>query len=180
MKKGNRSVNQIENKDEGMHLLGNGIIWQSFRDKQHRTFDAKCAFKDFITFSWKNNNLGVCKSSELGPHLGRILLKRSLFSPIEKLLTSKSALHDSVYGSTENFAWSLVSCWACSQRPVFPDVFCTHHLLVKKMACSWILGWLQPSVSLMVCGFGLIWCICSRRAHSTESLNELVIVTRIL
>ena len=26
VKKGERGVNQIENKDEGMHLLGNGII----------------------------------------------------------------------------------------------------------------------------------------------------------
>ena len=26
VKKGERSVNQIENKGEGMHLLGNGII----------------------------------------------------------------------------------------------------------------------------------------------------------
>ena len=36
----------------------------------------------------------------MGPHLGRILLKRSLFFPIVKLLTSKSALQNSVYGST--------------------------------------------------------------------------------
>ena len=44
VKKGERSVNQIENKGEGMHLMGNGIIYHSFHDEQHRTFVAKCAF----------------------------------------------------------------------------------------------------------------------------------------
>ena len=39
-------------------------------------------FKDFIAFWWKLR-LEVRKSSKLGPHLGRILLKRSLFSHCE-------------------------------------------------------------------------------------------------
>ena len=39
--------------------------------------------------------MGVRISSKLCPHLGRILLKRTL-----KLFTSKSALQDSIYGST--------------------------------------------------------------------------------
>ena len=36
VKKGERSVNQIENKGEGMHLLGNDIIQQSYCEKSSR------------------------------------------------------------------------------------------------------------------------------------------------
>ena len=43
----------------------------------------------------------VRKSSKIGPHSGRILIKRCLFS-IVKLLTCKSALQDYVYRSTAN------------------------------------------------------------------------------
>ena len=52
VKKGERSVNQIEYKSGGMHLLGKGIIQQSYQDKQRTHFfsSQNMLFQDFLEF----------------------------------------------------------------------------------------------------------------------------------
>ena len=51
VKRGEKSVNQIENKGEGMHLLENGKEKNSppMINNLH-TFVAKCAFNGFLAF----------------------------------------------------------------------------------------------------------------------------------
>ena len=66
-----------------------------------------CFLKTFWHFD-ENNDSWVRKSYNMGPHLGRILLKRYLFPQCKafdlQVQVQVQALQNSVYGSTENEA----------------------------------------------------------------------------